>query len=60
MFHKKLKELMDQRKLTAKELHAALEVRGIKVSLWTFRKWMQGTRRPKVYVQDAILHLLTF
>lgn len=60
MFHEKLKEQMARRNMTARELHAALIERGIKVSLWTFRKWMQGTRRPKPYVQDAILHILTF
>lgn len=59
MFYRQLKDQMEKQKLTARELHAALEARGVKVSLWTLRKWIQGTRKPKKYVQDAVMLMLT-
>lgn len=58
MFAKKLKELMKKRKLTADELQAILNERGVVVSIYTVRSWMQGRRSPKEYIQEAIIKLL--
>jgi transcriptional regulator with XRE-family HTH domain len=59
MFAEQFKKLMEKRKLTAREMHAILNERGVKVSLPTVRSWMQGTRSPKPYVQEIILQLLS-
>lgn len=58
MFNEKLQKLMKERELTARELRNTLNEKGVKVSIWTVRAWMQGSRQPKPYVQDAILHVL--
>lgn len=59
MFNEKLKDLMKARKMTASLLCETLNKRGVDVSLWTVRAWMQGARQPKSYVQAAILLLLS-